>query len=365
MMFILSISLAAEERKPVFPAGVKPIGPYSPGLIAAGYLYVSGQGAKDAAGKLPATVEGQTKQCLENIKAVVEQAGLTMEHVVYTHIYLSDIKSYDAMNRAYAPFFPGMAPARSTVGVTRMPLDTPVEISAIALIDKDKKTAVKLPGGKSPVPISAGILTPDRYFISGILGRNAETGVTPPTPRAQLDIALTRLTVALATARIHPSQLSFLNVYRTAAMPRAALETAVRAAAPDAAISVVDVASLPFGVSVGITGVASVDAAEKRVSRRAGVPVCASAGSAIYCAAQSGAGPDEAFRIVEAGLKELGSSVAGAVANTVFLDDIDHFAGMNKDYGAWFPAPQPTRTTVQPLAASKTGVRISVVAVRQ
>ena len=365
LLALLALHVRAEDRKPIFPVGVKPIGPYSPGVVAGGYLYISGQGARDANGKLPATVEEQTKQCLENIKAIVEAAGLTMEHVVYTHTYLIDIKNYDAMNRAYAPYFPGAAPARSTMGVTRMPLDTPVEISAVALLDATKKTAVRLPASKSPVPLSSGILTPDRYFISGILGRDAGTGVTPSSPKAQIDIALKRLTAALRAGRMSPSQLVFLNVYRTALMPRGELEKAVRAAAPNAAISLVDVSALPFGVSVGITAVGAVDPSTRKRFDRAGTPLCASAGSAIYCAAQGGAGPDQAFRDVESGIKALGGSVATAVANTVYLDDIEHFAAMNKEYGLWFPAQQPTRTTVQPLAPGNTGVRIAGVAVRQ
>ena len=365
LLTLLTLSMRAGDRKPIFPVGVKPVGPYSPGLVAGGYLYVSGQGARDANGKLPATVEGQTKQCLKNIQAIVEAAGLTMEHVVYTHTYLIDIKNYDAMNRAYAPFFPGAAPARSTMGVTRMPLDTPVEISAVALLDKNKKTAVHLPASKSPVPLSSGILTPDRYFISGILGRDAGTGVTPSSPKAQIEIALKRLTAALKAGHMDPSQLVFLNVYRTSTMPQPELEKAVRAAAPNAAISLVDVGALPFGVSVGITAVGAVDPGSRKRFDRAGTPICASAGGAIYCAAQGGAGPDQAFRDVESGLQALGGTVATAVANTVYLDDIQHFAAMNKDYGLWFPAPQPTRTTVQPLAAGNTGVRISVVAVRE
>src|SRR5688572_29203033 len=92
--------------KPVFPPGVKPVGPYSPGLMSGDLLYVSGQGARDAKNQLAATPEGQVRQTLDNVKAVLQAAGLTMEHVVYAQTYLADIKNYDVMNKVWTQYFP-------------------------------------------------------------------------------------------------------------------------------------------------------------------------------------------------------------------------------------------------------------------
>ena len=75
---------AGAEKRAIAPPGIKPIGPYSPGILAGDFLYVSGQGGRDADGKLPATIEGQARQTLQNVKSIVEAAGLTMEHVVYS-----------------------------------------------------------------------------------------------------------------------------------------------------------------------------------------------------------------------------------------------------------------------------------------
>ena len=77
-----------ERRRVIAPPGPKPVGPYSPGILADDFLYVSGQGGRDAEGKLPATIEGQVRQTLQNVKVIVEAAGLTMEHVVYSQVYL-------------------------------------------------------------------------------------------------------------------------------------------------------------------------------------------------------------------------------------------------------------------------------------
>src|SRR5438046_10325207 len=87
---LLLSSLSAAERRPVTPPGVKPIGPYSPGILTKDFLYVSGQGAKDLQGQVPPDLEAQLRQTFENVKTIVEAAGLTMAHVVYTQVYLSD-----------------------------------------------------------------------------------------------------------------------------------------------------------------------------------------------------------------------------------------------------------------------------------
>ena len=115
LLLLLAANLTA-ERRVIFPAGVKPVGPYSPGILAGDFLYVSGQGARTPDGHMPGSFEEQARQCLENIKSIVELAGLTMEHVVYTQVYLENASNFDEMNRIFASYF-HQKPARSTVGV--------------------------------------------------------------------------------------------------------------------------------------------------------------------------------------------------------------------------------------------------------
>jgi reactive intermediate/imine deaminase len=363
LTIVLAMSLSAAERTSVFPTTAKPIGPYSPGIMAGDYLYVSGQGARDAAGNLPDSVEGQTTNCLNNIKAIVEAAGLTMDHIVYTHTYLIDIRNYSAMNVAYAKFFPNQLPARSTMGVARMPADTPVEISAIVYRDLKGKKAVVLPDSKAPVPISPGILTPDRFFISGILGRDAEKNVTPAASEAQVEMVVARLTNVLKLAGLEPKHLVHINVYRTAEMPRTLVENAMRRLAPDTAVSLIDVTSLPFDVKIGITGLAVIDHARKKTFKSEGKTLCASAGETVYCAARQSQDISDALKEINTGLKALGTDLSRAVANNVYIDDIDHFTAMNSAYAKAFQAPPPTRTTVQPAKGAST-TQVSVVAVR-
>jgi len=111
------------------------IGPYSQGVKANGFLFLSGQVALD-----PATgqvVEGdirvQTERVLKNLEAVLAAAGSSMAAVVKTTVFLTDLGDFAAMNDAYARFFPQAPPARATVEVRRLPKDVKVEIDLIAV----------------------------------------------------------------------------------------------------------------------------------------------------------------------------------------------------------------------------------------
>src|SRR5438067_10677570 len=112
VLIALTMSLAAADKKVITPAaGVPPVGPYSPGILAGDYLYVSGQGAVKPDGTFPATPEEQTAQTLANVARIVEAAGLTMEHIVYEHVYITDLAGIDGMNRAWRKAFPANPPA--------------------------------------------------------------------------------------------------------------------------------------------------------------------------------------------------------------------------------------------------------------
>ena len=110
------------------------IGPYSQAVEANGMIFVSGQLPIDpATGAFPEGIEEQTRQSLTNGKAILEKAGLGMDAVLKTTVFLSDMNNFAAMNGVYAQFFPeGGYPARSAVQVARLPKDALVEIELIA-----------------------------------------------------------------------------------------------------------------------------------------------------------------------------------------------------------------------------------------
>ncbi len=110
------------------------IGPYSQGIQAGGLTITSGQLPIDPA--TGAFAEGgiadQTRQSLENVKAVLAAAGYTMDDVIKTTVFLKDMNDFAAMNEVYATFFSATPPARSAVEVARLPKDALLEIEAIA-----------------------------------------------------------------------------------------------------------------------------------------------------------------------------------------------------------------------------------------
>jgi 2-iminobutanoate/2-iminopropanoate deaminase len=114
--------------------GPKPIGPYSQAIRTNGFLYVSGQVALDpkSGDSTGADIRQQTERVLENVKEILEAAGLNMHHVVKTTVFLKDMNEFAAMNEVYAKYFTSAPPARSTVQVSRLPKDALVEIEVIA-----------------------------------------------------------------------------------------------------------------------------------------------------------------------------------------------------------------------------------------
>src|ERR1043165_1768648 len=104
----------------------------SPGVDAGDYLYVSGQGPRQANGTIPSSFGAQFRQALDNVKAVVESAGLTLNNVVYVQIHLTDMSSYTEMNKIFGEYFGKNPPARAVLGVSAVP-DSTVTINAVAV----------------------------------------------------------------------------------------------------------------------------------------------------------------------------------------------------------------------------------------
>lgn len=114
----------------------KAIGPYSQGVDTGNLIFLSGQIPIDpSVGKITATdIEAQTRQVLNNIKAILESDGCTMDNVVKTTVYLKDIADFAKMNDVYKEYFTqGSYPARSAVQVAALPQDAQVEIEVIAV----------------------------------------------------------------------------------------------------------------------------------------------------------------------------------------------------------------------------------------
>lgn len=359
LIYLLTLALLAPEsgRRVISVPSIQPVGPYSLGIVAGEYLYVSGQGARDSSGQIPAGAAEQARASLNNVRSIVEAAGLTMEHVVYTQVYLKDMADYDTMDRAFAAAFPHNPPARAVLGVTRMPGDTPIEINAVAVRDVARKKAVEAGGHR-------GILTHDRFYLPGILGRD---------PKTASDEVLDAAGRLLKAAGLGFGHVVFVNPYLTDGL---SMEVMNRAYARrfefgyTPARATIRVASLPQGAVFEMTGVAVRDLRERRVVRpknMAPSPTaspCVFAGDTLFCSAKSAfiPGPNSGIYAAEVehqvrqsmrnlldGLEEGGLDFSHVVASNVYVDSIDEFPRMNKVYGEYFRGAPPTRTTVQPL----------------
>ncbi len=123
-----------ENRRTVYTSRApEALGPYSQAVVSGNLVFVSGQlPIYPATGEfVPGDIAEHTKQCLLNIQAISEAAGTKLENAVKINVYLADMSHFDAVNRAYAEFFPENPPARLALQVAKLPKNADIEIEAI------------------------------------------------------------------------------------------------------------------------------------------------------------------------------------------------------------------------------------------
>jgi reactive intermediate/imine deaminase len=366
---------AGAEKRAVAPPGIKPIGPYSPGILAGDFLYVSGQGGRDAEGKLPSTIEGQVRQTLQNVKAIVEAAGLTLEHVVYTQVYLDDMAHHDTMDRVWKEFFAKAPPARAVLGIYKLPTDISVEVNAVAFRDLTRKRPIVPVGYSRNLSWSPGMIAGNRLYLSGFTGADRATGTVPPDPDAQVQLALDNMKQTLAAAGVDFRHVVFMNPYITDKASRQMNDIYAKhfEFGNTPARATIRVTSLPGGNSIEFTGVAVTDLSKrlavrpKNMSPSATASPCVFADDTYYCSAKGPFTPGprnlqgiwvgtvetqvrQTMRNLLDGLEEAGLGLSNVVATNVYLDDINDFARMNRIYAQYFSEMPPARTTLAQIA---------------
>ena len=112
-----------------------PVGPYSQAIKAGGFVFVAGEKGMDPATKqiVPGGIEPETRRTLENIKVILEAAGSSMDLVVSTFVFMTDLSQFSKMNEIYAEYFKRNPPGRTTVEVKSLPAGAHVEITVTAL----------------------------------------------------------------------------------------------------------------------------------------------------------------------------------------------------------------------------------------
>ena len=109
--------------------------PYTPGIVAGGLVFVSGQVPMDPVTKevLRNDFEGEVKLCIENVERILVAAGTDLTHCVKVTVFLADMENFSRLNKVYNTFFGEIKPARTCIQAARLPLDVDVEIEAIAI----------------------------------------------------------------------------------------------------------------------------------------------------------------------------------------------------------------------------------------
>ena len=375
---LLATQITAQDRvRAVTPAHSASSGNHflSPGVDTGDYLYVSGQGPRRADGTIPSAPNAQFRQALDNIKVVVEAAGLTLNNVVYLQVYLTDMKSYSEMNQVFAEYFPKTPPARAVLGVYALP-DPPVQINAVAVRNLDGRKTIHPPNFPVDDFSSPGILTHDRLFISSMAGIDPATGKVPDDPAAQVDLALDGMQAVVKTAGLEMSYVVFVNPYLTSDIPSRVMNEHYAKRfefgnTPGRAT--IEVSSLPGGAHIEYTGVAVRDLQQRKAVRPKNMPPsptaspCVFAGDTLYCSAKSGfiPGPHggvyaattphqlrQTMRNLLDNLEEAGMDFSQVVSTTVYLDNLADAPIFNEVYRQYFSL-MPSSTTVQQIATTE------------
>lgn len=372
--FALLVSLAAQAQIRTVTAPQVPANRFSSVAVDAGdYVYISAQGPRRPDGGVPAQFSQQVRQALDNLRAVLQAAGLNLDNVVYTQVYLEDISNYEEVNRAFGEFFAKAAPARAILGVAKLP-DPAIALNAVAVRNLADKRAIYLPDEKSTSGFAPAVLTHDRLFVSGTFGNDAKTMQIPQDPGTEVDFALDRMQRVLRAAGLELGNMVFVNPYLTTDIPNRVMNEhyAKRFEFGNTpARATIEVTSLPGGAHIEYTGVAVRDLSKRQAVRPKNMPPsptaspCVFAGDTLYCSAKDGfiPGPHggvfatttphqlrQTMRNLLDNLEEANMSFDQVVATNVYLDNLKDVSAFDEVYAQYFGPVLPARTTVQQVA---------------
>ena len=254
------------------------------GFDAGDYVYISAQGPLRPDGALPPNFPDQVRQSLDNVKQVVESAGLTMDHVVYVQVYLEDTSHYRELNDVFASYFPKDPPARGVLGVAHVP-EAPLQITAVAVRDLTGKQPVSCPASRPPKP------TPRECSLTTGCSFPPCTAETRPRelcradPAAQVNLALDELKSVLKAAGLTLANMVFVNPYTHSDLPARTMNQhyAQRFEFGNTpARATIEVSSLPEGANIAYTGVAVRDLTQRKAVRPKNMPPSPTASPCVF-----------------------------------------------------------------------------------
>jgi reactive intermediate/imine deaminase len=378
------------ERKVVNPREFKPHGrPYSSAIQVGDTVYVSGQGSQDVGGKQPEGFPAQVRQCLQNIRNILQGGGMDLENVVWMHVYLTDLENYEVMNKAYWEVMGKNPPARTVLGIADLPAGNKIEINCIAVTDAGSKKVVwpaGFPKGASPDP--PAILAKDVLYLSAQNSRDPRRGRHPESFSGQVKQALDNVGDVLKAAGMSHKNVIWVNPYmdhfsQYEEMNKVYANYFEFGNTPGR--GTIEVVQLPEQSHIAFSCIAGGDLSRRKAVRPRNMPPSPTAspgvlyGDTLYLSAKSGFIPGQGIvtpdfelqlrqtmRNLLDGLEEADMDFSDVVWATVYLKDMKDYDKMNNLYKTFFTNGFPARTTLQQSfdKETKTEEQISLVAVK-
>ncbi len=353
------------------PAGYKPAGlPFSPGILAGNTLYVSGAGPDEANGQVPATIEGQVKQTLRNVRAVLEAAGMNYGNIAWMNIYLTRASDIAAMNRAYWQEIGPNPPARTVLVIGALAgQGARVEINCIAVKSSVPRRVIWPQGWRrardmDPPGIEAG----DVLYMSAQSGANPKTGVVPSSFPDEVRQALENVSAITAAAGMSMKNVLWVNPYMTSGgydvMGNVYKTFFQFGNTPGRGTFYV--VGLPHQVRIVFSCIAGADLAKRKAIRPLNEPPSPTAspgilyGDTLYLSAKDAyvpalgiISPDLgvqmrlSMRNLLDGLQKAGMTFSDVVFARVYLRNMKDYGAMNNIYKSFLGPVFPARTTIQ------------------
>ncbi|HEU0005517.1 MAG TPA: RidA family protein [Terriglobia bacterium] len=387
LLVILASHSWTADRQVINPKDFRPHGrPYSPAIRAGNTLYISGQGSQNSEGKLSESFEERARQCLLNVRAILQGGGMDFANLVSVHVYLTDLGTLELVNRIYWQMMGDNPPARTVLGVAALPGGNTIEITAIAVADARAKRAIWPRGWTrsaqaDPPAIQAGEL----LYLSGVGARSANQSLPYSE---QVKAALDNAGTVLAAAGMSHKNLLWVNPYLDDVKQYGAMNKVYETYfefGNTPGRGTIHVNALPRGEHIVLSGIAGEDLSKRRAIKPRNMPPSSTAspgvlyGDTLYLSAKSGFIPGQGIvtkdfelqlrqtmRNLLDGLEEADMNFTNAVSAVVYLKDMKDYDAMNQLYRTFFKTDFPSRTTIQQNQdrETQTEEQISIIAVR-
>lgn len=356
---------------------------YSPGILADGTLYVSGQ-----AGSATKDFPGQMGQAMANVQTVLHSAGMDFANVVWMNIYLADAHDQAVMEDVYWKMIGSSPPARTVLTVAALPHGEKVEINCIAVAGQRKAI---WPAGwpRGPRVDPPAILAGEILYLSAQGGEDPRSGKLPSDFSAETRQALENVSTVLKAAQMSMKNVLWVNPYMSVSGQYDVMGKVYKTYfefGNTPGRGTIQVVGLTRGEHMVFSCIAGADLSKRKAVRPRNMPPSPTAspgilyGDTLYLSAKDGFIPGQgmvtplfdlqlrqSMRNLLDGLEEVDMDFSNVVFTTVYLREMKDDNQMNGLYGKFFKPPYPARTTVQQNfeTGDEAAEQISLIAVKK